>query len=120
MSYEFKVGDKGKMRGGYAYEVLAETRLSNGQRRLFVKYWSTVHGEDTMTIYGNGLHFPRSVNENMFDLMPSRQTRTIYANVYPTWVGTSDSEGSAQRNAGPDALAVAVPVTFEFTPEVRS
>lgn len=114
MNYQFKVGDKGKTRDRRAYEVVAVVP------QLRKPVIAVVEGsEDALSYLADGRHTGTIVPEAR-DLRPPTQTRTIYVNVYPDDYATAYATAEvAQRLGGHDALAVAVPVTFEFTPESR-
>ncbi|MDE2467342.1 MAG: hypothetical protein KGL35_00980 [Bradyrhizobium sp.] len=107
MTYQFKVGDKGKTRDGRDYEVIAISpeldqpvivvvRGSVGQHCADGRYWN--------------------LGSHCRDLLPPVQTRTVYVNVYWDHVGDAYSNPDDAREAADcRAIAVAVPVTFEFT-----
>lgn len=77
MAHTFKVGDKGKTRGGAEYRVTAV-----GEERLLA-YSS--HTKDEVKLNLDGTHD----NHSVFDLRPPKQRLTGWVNVYlggrPGW-----------------------------------
>lgn len=123
MRYQFKVGDKGKQRDGNAtYEVLATSHFGD-----YSEMWITRTerlGERALTLErrpldGRWVGFTQfDGNPHPYDLLPPTQKRTVYLNVYdaPSMTRVYPSAEGARSNAMGSAIAVAVPITFEFTP----
>lgn len=108
MAYEFKVGDKGKTRGGDDYEVVYVDRTLTEYHQVYAK----VAGYQTLLRYNiTGTH--NTSEDSLFNLMPP--SRTVYVNVYEPDTFESfayNTEEEARASAADYALAVAVPVTI--------
>lgn len=106
MSHQFKVGDKGKTKFGSDYEILAVTSMGGEETFVFKvagpfdEYVSCVPVDDAAEVFRAPV-----------------QTRTVWLNVYPDFTAAHDTERRARNVSHPDAIAVAVPVTFEITPK---
>lgn len=114
----FKVGDSGKLVCGEPYVVLEKKK--DGQLLVNVKsqgHWKIgLRNSDGTCVYDY-------TNKHRFALLPPEkqlpaiQKRTIYVNVYKNYAYSHPTEQQAieggDRNT---AMAIAVPVTFEFTP----
>lgn len=115
--YEFKVGDAGITACGENYVVLEKKK--DGRLLVSVKSlgsWNIgLRNSDGTCIYNY-------TNKQRFALIPpkqpKKQIRTVYLNVYEdnTDVFCHATEADAKLHANDNARAVAIPVTFEFTP----
>lgn len=124
--YEFKVGDAGITACGEKYVVLEKKK--DGRLLVSVKSlgsWNIgLRNSDGTCIYNY-------TNKHRFALLPPEkqlpaiQKRTIYVNVYEDDVFCYSKKEYAEKRIrwrkalcpeGSEAIAVAVPVTFEFTP----
>lgn len=115
--YEFKVGDAGITACGENYVVLEKKK--DGRLLVSVKSlgsWNIgLRNSDGTCIFNY-------TNKQRFALIPpkqpKKQIRTVYLNVYEdnTDVFCHATEADAKLHANDNARAVAIPVTFEFTP----
>lgn len=117
LTYEFKVGDNGETACGEKYVVLE--KKVDGKLVVNVKSYGTwkigLRNPDGTCVYNYA-------NKQRFALIPPAQPtiqkRTVYLNVYEdnTDVFCHATEADAKLYANDNARAVAIPVTFEFTP----
>lgn len=118
-SYEFKVGDAGVTVCGEPYVVLQKKRngellvnvKSHGSWKIGLRHFDGTCVRD----YRNKHLYALTVPDN-HQPVKKMVKRTIYLNVYPNTedVFTYITEADAKAYAGDSAVAVAVPVTFEY------